>query len=578
VIVAPYIRIFDETVQEATASLSVNSPRVARIAANKDMCRKVKERVRSNPRLEDLPFHVRPSCRRCEYNDADECPLQKILVSEWDVLGLTYAKLQTLGISESATALDLLEKVKLPDNLILDEFVTGIMTTAPSVEIENPHAYLVKEFGIEARQLGNSDFEDMFWPSVDNLALQAEIQGKSLADGQHRIFENDAKAECETFFEDNFAHCWKFIEKLTNEGKDTRILQQLVQIINSDKIFIIKKEGKVSIKPLKDLDDISSGSRYLKAFVKDFFSTKKLVTLVDACLPDLNLEEDLGIDIEPYRWGDPLNTNKAQLIISDTRKISEIDFFKSIGLQTELKARINAICKFHGSKRVMVATQNTDMKQVVEAWRTSGEIPRDTRITYYRSDISRGTTPDKNRRFLVLIGGPYLPKEAYLPETYLSDRQTDDLQTAFKKSDMKSAFINLIGRVKDPIGIEPSIVYAFGVTAEEVKALVDQVEVQPAFVSRFPVTGAKMVDFLIVARLFLETPKEKWRNLGDDIGVLARIITKCEEEKEIQCGRLVPNQTEKLQRFVECYSDILRKHGIEIVKRTRGSSLVYRRG
>jgi hypothetical protein len=143
---------------------------------------------------------------------------------------------------------------------------------------------------------------------------------------------------------------------------------------------------------------------------------------------------------------------------------------------------------------------------------------------------------------------------------------------------MRSAFINLIGRVKDPEGREPSIVYTFGMTAEEVKALVDQAEVQPAFVSRFPVTGAKMVDFLIVAKLFLETPKEKWRNLGDDIGVLARIIRKCEEEKEIQCGKLVPNQTEKLQRFVECYSDILRKHGVEIVKRTRGLSLVYKRG
>ncbi len=62
VIVAPYIEIFKKTVEEATASLSANSPRVARIAANQDMCRKVEKRIADNPSLGTLAFHLRPSC------------------------------------------------------------------------------------------------------------------------------------------------------------------------------------------------------------------------------------------------------------------------------------------------------------------------------------------------------------------------------------------------------------------------------------------------------------------------------------------------------------------------------------
>jgi hypothetical protein len=106
VIVAPYIEIFNKTVEEATASLSANSPRVARIAANQDMCRKVEERIADNPSLETLAFHLRPSCARCEYRNPESCRLQEILASEWDVLGLTYAKLEALSASVSGTASD----------------------------------------------------------------------------------------------------------------------------------------------------------------------------------------------------------------------------------------------------------------------------------------------------------------------------------------------------------------------------------------------------------------------------------------------------------------------------------------
>lgn len=578
VIVAPYIEIFDKTVQEVIDSFK-KKPKVARIAKNEDICRKVSERIGSNPALKSLPFHFRPSCKNCKYNNPESCKLQEILASDWDVLGLTYAKLRTLCISQSATALDLLTKIKLPDNLILDEFVTGIIVASPSVEILEPHAYLQNEFDYELRifkGLKNDSIEAMFWPAIAVFAQDAEAEGKNLREREHKVYANPIKRDCGTFFEDNFAECWNLIEHLVLEGRDTKVLQELLQIVASDTFFIIKKDGKVSIKPVLNLDDISRGSSYLKSFALIFFSKGKLVALVDACLPDLDLKHSLGLDVETFQWGDPLNTNQSQLVICDTRKIGEIDFFKSMKLQAELKKTITALSELHGANTILLATQNKDMWKVIEVWRNKGDIPEEIMTTYYRSDISRGFTPDRKRRNLILIGAPYLPKEAYLPETYISAGQALDLQTAYKKSDMKSAFINLIGRVKDPRGIDKSIVYAIGITSREVRAFVTQEDVRAPLIFEFLVKGADSLDFEQAARSFLhcEEPRTGWKSLEKDLPVLTRILRVCRTtDEEHTLSEILPKDTRRVQEFVENYPDVFEQFNIKIIKEPRGYRL-----
>lgn len=577
VIVAPYIEIFDTTVEDVEKLISGAKPRIARIPAYDEICERIKAKIDVHPELKSLPFHFKPSCTSCELNGPSKCGLPKILNSEWDILGLTYAKLRALCLSGSETASDFLGKIKQVDNLILDEFVTGIITASPSIEIEEPHAYLEREFGYFDRMLkrfGKNTPEIMFWGGVANFAIAAEAMGDKLDDRNYRVYENPVITDWGTFFQENFSKCWNLVEHLAVEGKDTKILQQLVQIITSDRIFIFKKEGKVSIKPLWELDDIARGSRYLTRFVRDFFSKGKIVALVDACLPDLNLKENLQIDLlERFDWGDPLKTNQSQLVICDTHKIGETNFFKSRKLQEELKKSINSISEYHGANTVLVATQNKDMWAVLEIWRKSKQIPQNLMTTYYRSDISRGITPDPMRRVLILIGAPYLPKEAYLPETYMTIGQTKDLQTAFKKSDMKSAFVNIIGRVKDPEGRELSIVYALGIKMDEVEALVKQRDVSFPYIARFAVQGVDILDFMNVAKLFLEISRERWVTPRDDLTILARAIRKCKESKKVQCGEIVPDKTKKVQQTVESYSDVLKQYGVAVVSTSRGKYL-----
>lgn len=576
VIVAPYIEIFERTVKEVAESFNKNKPRVARISKNEDICRKVAEKAEEYPKLKRLPFLFRPSCSRCEYNDPKTCRLQEILVSDWDILGLTYAKLRALSISKSATALDLLGKIRLPDNLMLDEFVTGIVDASPSLEVEEPHEYLKKEFNYESRALGKhvSSFETIFWSGIANLALFAEVKGKMLTEGKYELFDSPIADDCGSFFKDNFAKCWNLVERLALEERNTVILQELLQIVASDKFFIIKKKGKVSVKPVLNLDDISRGSVYLRDFAMKFFSKGKFVALVDACLPDLDLERSLGLRVEAFDWGDPLHTNQTQLIICDTRKIGETDFFKSRKLQAELKETITVLSQQHGSNTILLATQNIDMWRVIEVWRNSGVIPKEIMTTYYRSRISRGVTPDPLRRILILIGAPYLPKEAYLPETYVSAGQTKDLQTAYKKSDMKSAFINLIGRVKDPKGQEKSIVYALGITAEEARAFVMQEDIQSPLILQFLFTGADANDFMLAGDLFLSSNELTWNDLEKELPVLVRILKVCRlTDEPLTPSDIASGHTNRVTQFIESYPDVLRKLNIEIIKKGKSIRL-----
>jgi len=574
VIVAPYIKIFDMTIKDVEHFFKEKKPRIARISANKEICEKVQAKIKQHPCLDDLPFYFRPSCKSCEFNDPNRCKLQNILNNDYDVLGLTYAKMRALCTSRSEMSEEILAKLKEADNLILDEFVTGVITTAPSVPVEDPYSYLNNEFDLfkSGPIKPISQVEAKFREKIPEFVIYANSKGSELKEGTYEFYENHLSEKDRNFFNDNFAKCWHIIEHLTVEGKDTRLLQKIVQIVASKSFFINKKNGKVSLQPAELLSERSSrGSRYLRDFVSSYFSKDKLVALVDACLPNLDLTETLGVTVEKFIWGDPLNTNKSQLIICDTRKIGKISFFKKIRIQQKLRQLINFASGLNDPCTILIATLNKDMARAVKAWAKKGEIPEEIEVTYYRSEFSRGITIDPKHRILILVGGPYIPKISYLAETYGTDKQT-----AFRRSDMRSAFINLIGRVKDFRAEEKSIIYASGITGPEVQAFVEQKDLPSPWIVKFPVQGADAVDFELVAKAFLHTHELKSRNLQEDLPILARILRIFDMKRKREStplSQILQKDTERVQRFIEEYPDVLAKFKIKTVKTSRGYRL-----
>ena len=66
-IVEPYKQIFWETIDEVQLE-DGSKPRTAYLTSNEDMCEKVKEDIKNNREPKQLKFHLKPSCKKCEYN------------------------------------------------------------------------------------------------------------------------------------------------------------------------------------------------------------------------------------------------------------------------------------------------------------------------------------------------------------------------------------------------------------------------------------------------------------------------------------------------------------------------------
>ena len=310
VIVAPYRKIFDETVNDVARSFPAgHKPKILRITANKEMCVKVKEKIAKYPALEEFPFLRRPRCEECDFNDPGNCVLQEALATDdWNIIGITYAKLNAICRGNTAVARTFIEKIEASDNLILDEFTTGILTTTPSVEIRDPYHALQRDFHSEERMVDPkvSSFEMQFWAGLNLFALYTDAEANKLKLGEHTFCENFVSRDVEDFFEKNAVGCWEIIERLAVEGVDTKLLRQMMQVIASKRLVVVKsKKGIVTIQPVEDMNERAiRGYDYLKDFVKEYSSEKSLVALVDACLPDLNLSELLGVETTNFDWGD----------------------------------------------------------------------------------------------------------------------------------------------------------------------------------------------------------------------------------------------------------------------------------
>lgn len=286
----------------------------------------------------------------------------------------------------------------------------------------------------------------------------------------------------------------------------------------------------------------------------------------------MDLSAALGIPVETYDWGDPLNTYRSQLIISDTYTFGEMKFLKDTELQSNLKLPINFAGTIHKPHRVLIVTLNKRMHNVVKSWQSRGEIPKETMTTYYRSKLSRGITIDPRHRFLVLIGGPYLRKTAYLAEAFDTDKQS-----AFKRSDMKSAFINLIGRVKDPKGQEKSVVFAAGIRTDEIKAFVTQAGIPSPWIVSFQFQGADSLDFETVAGIFLHPPitVEDWKTLQRDLPILARIMDfTLRKKRRVTLSEIFRLKVDNkfLQQLVTQHRSYLEKLGFRVIAESRGLS------
>ena len=584
-IFTPTLRILKQ-IEEIVPRIATSKPRIAPIESNPELCFK----LQPNP---NLKFQFKENCSTCEFKDKlHECTLQELIMEDFDIYCLTYSKLQALQKSTSKEAIFLLEKLSKCDVFIFDEFTTALIRDIPTIVIattdgdssvlqlsERIKAAFEEEFRRSDRIITEGLYENNkvmfreseFWGIVIEhfLAHFESIE-------QSGVYNNViADFLPEEEMKDLFYYGWSKITKLTKEGKDTTELQDIFLAAFAKEIVVSCEDGTVKITPR--LEDALS---YINKFCEDL-SEDKLILVVDSYQPQVKFDRVFGREVRHELWGndgDPLDTNRQQLIVCDTAHWGALDFLKDKNLQERVRSFINTIIEAFPPNQVLIVTTNKKMASVVAQW----NLPKDVRVTWFRSDWMRGVSVE-DRRIMICVGGPYIPKKAYdaSAKSFRIDSfaaNLDLLEENAKRlaisrilrlDDTRSEFINAVGRVKDPKAKERSIVFTLGMQSPEVHTLLRQeAPVSKPHVVRPYARGGLGRDGLLLAQLWQSRKKVD----VESFPIVARIIRYVKDKKRVSASQVIPRKTRLVVEKAEEYQEILRKYGIRIVSKRGGLS------
>jgi len=193
----------------------------------------------------------------------------------------------------------------------------------------------------------------------------------------------------------------------------------------------------------------------------------------------------------------------------------------------------------------------------------------------------------EDRRVMVCLGGPYLPKAAYVSEAQSFDfkdfaqkledmsaeQQTVRISKILRADDTRSEFINAVGRVKDPAAKERSLVITLGMKRRDVQALLKQTT--KPFVSRPHVIkpflkGGLRNDGLWISKLWVDRVEIK----VEDLPIVARIIRIVEEKGSVAASKIALGRTSLLVKKALQYEEILRVYGVVLIRKRGGVSFM----
>lgn len=587
VVICPTRRIAKE-IRTKIPQVLRRKPKMAIIGPNTELCRKLDADL-------DLKFQFKKNCDNCEFRGKPkECVFQDLLVNEFGIYCLTYDKLQALLKSMSKETMMLLEKLRNCDVFVFDEFATAVIQDIPTISVitrdENSElaklsAQLRSSFSDEFLQFDKILREGLYEKSAkmkteSDLWMTIELFLSQFENiNQSGVYKNKA---IEVFSEDDlkrlFIYGWKRITKLTKEGKNTSALQEIFLISMAKEIILTCEDRTVKVTPR-----IEDALSYIRVFCNSL-GDEKLIFAVDSYQPSVDFDNVFGKPVRHLLWGengDPLGSDSHQLILSDTAHWSSVDFCKDSSLQRRAHFLIEDLLELFSPRQIIIVTTNKKTAKTISTW----NLPKGVKLTWHRSDWMRGVTVE-DRRVMICVGGPYLPKTAYVSEAHSFDfkdftqkledltveQQTIQISTILRADDTKSEFINAVGRVKDPTAKERSLVITLGMNFEDLRVLLKQ-KAEPS-VSRPHLTrpfrrGGLYRDGLWIAKLWFDKASVEIR----DLSIIARIIRYVKEKKSISVSQIIPHQTELVIEKTVHYKEILERYGVIIVSKQGGVSL-----
>jgi hypothetical protein len=508
------------------------------VRANTSACRKLIEKVDKYSGLANLHYVAKPPCMSddniCKFwsqiyetplilddqimpigamksLDPTKCTLATIFQNpiQFDSIALTYAKMRTLLENNKLEIAHLKGYFDMADVIIMDEF-SNFSADADKL--------LVRE-----TRLG--------WVSDPNLPPRSQVYDFfAYLNNELFIIENLEQTEAikeiinivQTFIT-------KFIRyripsyRTDEEGSGIKIVEnplssrQRILLSQRNKIYhaLIEKiaqQHNIALFNIERLLGFLQADEWLATNITSIFIPEQLIFIAkprntafiewirekaheekkiittDATLPKLSSSSIFSLDFKRVNAGDPMGNNDKQLIIADSRNISVMKLVINDELQEELINYINNVIDLHGTEKIRVVAPNKNATEMLEHYIKRGLLPEDLDMTYIRSNLTVGVKSDK--RIMVVICPPFTPIGSHLADAYFQVDKFRDIEpyntlpyndrivrlsNDLREHAMASAFYQVIGRAKDPKGLERSVVYCWGMRKDVIKMMFDRI-------------------------------------------------------------------------------------------------------
>lgn len=453
-LIAPTKKIAHETINSTEEHANRKGAVITKLVSN-HMCIKIKNKIEKYPDLGKLPIiPLQGYCTNCEYRD--ECEVTKFILADrqtLDGVGMTYHKLMAIVLSESQSAMDIMDKIaEVIDVFVFDEADYYETPKPVSVQVYPPR-----------------DIEYLITQTHDNTTIQIYLN-------EYRRVLKAASKNIEILLQNKEDHKKNRMALSVPTPNNIEVVSKGIKEIVD--IMINRKSYGLSIKDVLYLSNIImimtaddrvvhyikvDGTDRIQLSAKDglYLSTKlflekiapKKVVFTSATFRDFDYSPVFG-EHDTTVMKDTMSSNAPMIVYPDTYMLDTIKVQRSRRMDVLRSVEEYAI-KYPDVRFVC-------MKQDVSQWLEKSLAAKgiDINVDYYRSDMTLGVASDDRR--CVCVGPPTSPINAH-----------DAISQSYDESQMKrvgenhAAFWQAASRFKDPAGIVPSHIHCIGITENE---------------------------------------------------------------------------------------------------------------
>ncbi|PIN78764.1 hypothetical protein COV14_02425 [Candidatus Woesearchaeota archaeon CG10_big_fil_rev_8_21_14_0_10_33_12] len=635
VFIEPYHKIIEKQIEKCRKkSIKINSFR-----KNREMCPRVKKRCKDEPwRNAVMKCQYLPNdcLKKCMKKKETNCLYKELITKEYDILGLTYSKYEFINEQ-------IKEKIKNYDVFLFDE-ITSLLNSSvkPLVYKENDINHFTKKFkasfkefldrGEKYKDEKEKDLLEAMWAELLFLCGYIDYSVRKALENPMKINKFGVRKVIGIInLREKISEAYR--NWINNKGKYREILERyakiekfpikyldkLLDLYFEDYLLIEREKGNISIKSLMvDYDAFET-------FFSFFNPNKQLLILSDSSMPSILNVLLCNEKHKVYNWGDPLNTNKTQFIITDTINWqSKKQFFHSKDKDNIIKEISRTGKAISKNVRYFIITPDSvhptkgtkyNYANYLE-WHGMKEIlnKKAVLIDHHRSTRSKGIKFEEKSIIEYHMSRPLIPENSYnhlcfvTPESHIFNLYKDFLIKfsdslyyipilckRYKRDNEASAYINRIGRIKDEKGIikavsrEPrsediihkTFIVNIGFKRQKTKELLSNTFERPAIITPFK-EGRLFKDLITITNIIRRTSINYWEDMStieEEVPLLAYIINECKKMrkgKRLRSKSVIKDKKEysptKLKKIVLKHKDLLSMFKISINETNRGIS------